>query len=92
MEASWVFTLWSYFQLQESDRRRHAIERAGRIEFAHLVRVAFHDPNKLGREVDRLLADIGSAPATVAQARAAGESLLQRITRARARASSRNRR
>ena len=79
---SFALTLWTWGMTQMMTRDE-AVERMGeRTDLAGLVAVAFHEPAKLQQAEYRYLQAAGRLQATLQQARARGQALVNQIERA----------
>jgi hypothetical protein len=79
---SFALTLWTWGMAQRISRD-DAVERMGeRTDMAGLVAVAFHEPAKLQQAEYRYLQAAGRLQATLQQARARGQALVDQIERA----------
>ena len=73
LDEPFAFLLWSFYTLQDNERRTGWEERMKRLETAALAAIAFHDPARLEQERQNAIGD--AAPRT------ADEQLIARARR-----------
>lgn len=74
----YALTLWQFIHTREDDRIRELIARSQQIDAATLTYVAFHEPEKLQAQYDRLARDLGTMP-TREEALADADKLAERL-------------
>lgn len=75
MREPYAHTLWMYYQLEEHTRIDRFAERAGSLDLASLVALAFHEPKKLGDANQQLLDDAHLTPSADDALAAAQETI-----------------